>query len=57
MDRYKNGSTFVGTGRYGTFYFTPKYNAADYTGTFAIVYANDTTQTSLSYGGKNIINS
>jgi len=57
MDRYINPGSFVGTGMYGKLFFTPKYNSGDYTGTFTFVYANDTTQTSLSYGGINIINS
>lgn len=58
IDRYNTLSPFVGTDFYGTIKnIIPKYSPSDYTGTFTIVYTNDTTKTSLSYGGINIINS
>ena len=58
IDRSNTLSPFVGNLIYGTIKnFIPKYSPSDYTWTFVIVYANDTTQTSLSYGWKNIINS
>ena len=58
IDRSNTLSPFVGNRIYGTITnFIPKYTPTDYTWTFVIVYANDTTQTSLSYWWKNIINS
>ncbi len=58
IDRYNSLIPFKGDTRYGRILnITPKYNPSDYTWFFAFVYANDTVQTSLSYWGKNIIDS
>ena len=56
IDRYNNGSNFVGNWLYGTLLLSPTYSPIDYTGTVSIVYNGDTVRTTLSYWGTNIIN-